>query len=129
MSQSQPRLLSTRPRAERANRRELIRLLNYLAGRGWTLRKFIRADLGIKDDALRALVRYSDGQIVSSSSLGYCRVDEVTISEGWHACAELMSRAASLKLRAAEIQRRMYRPRPVQTTHVVTGNNLPGDAA
>lgn len=58
------RLVDTRPRAERANRDELRRLLDYLRGRGWTLRRQIRHDLQIKDDPLRALVRASEIQRV-----------------------------------------------------------------
>lgn len=105
------RLVDTRPRAERANRGELRRLIAYLRGRGWTLRRQIRQDLQIKDDPLRALVRYSCGQIVSSSSLGYCLTTEAAVADANHSVAELISRANALKLRASEIQRVIYRPR------------------
>lgn len=110
-STEQPRLVDSRPRAERANRTELLRLISYLYGRGWTLRKHIRHDLNIKDDALRALVRYSNGAILSSSALGYRLTSETPVAEAGHAVAELLSRANQLRLRASEIQRVMYRPR------------------
>jgi hypothetical protein len=110
-SGDQTRLVTTRTRTERANRAELLRLIQYLYGRGWTLRKQIRHDLAIKDDALRALVRYSNGLILSSSALGYRLTTETPVAEAGHAVAELLSRANQLRLRASEIQRVMYRPR------------------
>lgn len=109
---TQARLVSMRPRSERADRRELLRLINYLYDRGWTLRKQIRHDLGIKDDALRALVRYSNGLILSSSALGYRLTTQTPAGEANHAVSELLSRASQLKLRASEIQRVIYRARP-----------------
>ena len=122
------RLIRLRPRSERANQRELLRLVNYLFGRGWTLRRDIRRDLGIKDDPLRALVRYSNGLILSSSALGYRLTTETPVAEANHAVAELLSRSNQLRLRASEIQRVIYMPRPVDIASLLGAASTTGVA-
>lgn len=107
-------LIALRPRAERANQHDLAALKHYLRGRGWTKRRDICAALGLKDDALRALARYSDGAITSSSARGYILTDEASVSEARHSVAELLSRSQQLRLRAGEIIRAVNSRRDTQ---------------
>jgi hypothetical protein len=101
-------MITLRPRASRANPQDLAALKGFLRGRGWTKRREICSALGFKDDALRALARYSDGAITSSSTRGYILTDEATTAEARHSVAELLSRANQLRLRAGEIIRAVH---------------------
>lgn len=102
---SQPRLVSTRTRAERANPDLLGRLVAVLQGRGWVHRRQLRIDLGVSDDVLRALARYSAGEVVGSSAKGYALTREAPLEDVHRVIAEMLSRSKELRARVAEVFR------------------------
>lgn len=100
---SQARLLSTRPRRERANRALVERLVSHLHGRGWVHRRQLRTELDISDDALRALARYSNGEVIGSSSRGYCLTRQASVEDVGAVVGEWLSRSKQLRARVAEV--------------------------
>lgn len=98
----QARLVSIRSRRDKAHPDLLRRLKTALDGRGLVRRKVLCAELGVKDDALRAAARFSNGD-VAGSSRGYFLVQQVPPTISNRVVAGLLSRARELKARAAEI--------------------------
>lgn len=103
------RLLAIRPRAERADRALLDRLVMQLRGRVWVRRRDLCAELSLPDDRVRELARYSDGEIVGSSAHGYGLTAEIPVEQVNRVIAELLSRSRELRARAVEITKAMHR--------------------
>lgn len=103
---AQGRLVATRTRAERVNPDLQARLIELLRGRGWVHRGQLRTELGISDDLLRALARFSSGQVIGSSSRGgYGLVIELPSADVHAWVVETRSRAKELNRRVAEVYR------------------------
>lgn len=113
---NQPRLVETRTRAERVEPALLDRLVSRLQGRGWVPRRVLRVELGISDDKLREIARFSRGEVVGSSALGgYGLVRELPTADVHRVLAETRSRSRELAARAGEIiQVLNNRPREAQ---------------
>lgn len=108
----QPRLVATRSRSEHANREAVARLIAHLHGRRWVHRRQLRAELDISDDLLRALARYSRGEVIGSSSRGYGLTREVPVEDVHAVIAESLSRSKELRARVSEVLQVLHgRPR------------------
>lgn len=105
---AQARLVATRSRDERANPDLLGRLIAHLRGRGWVHRRQLRTDLNLTDDALRALARYSRGEVIGSSARGYGLTREVPVGDVHAVIAESLSRSKQLRARVSEIFRVLH---------------------
>lgn len=99
----QGRLVRTRTRAERVDGGAVDRLVGQLRGRQWVRRKRLSAELSWSDDYLRAVARYSSGQVIGSSSKGYGLTLEVPVGDALRVIAENRSRSRELNARTAEI--------------------------
>jgi hypothetical protein len=99
----QARLLATRSRSERAEPGLLAELKARLDGRGWVRRRILCAELGIKDDRLRSLARYSNGEIVGSSAKGYCLTRQAAVEDVSAVIGETLSRSKQLRARVSEV--------------------------
>lgn len=121
----QPRLVPLRPRSERANAAMVARLMAHLDGRGWVHRRQLRTELGISDDALRALARYSSGEVIGSSAHGYGLTRQLPLGDVHRVIAETLSRSKQLRARVSEVLQVLHgRPRgvaPEQTSTVSLG--------
>lgn len=116
------RLLRLRLRSERADPDLLRRVTSCLQGRGWVRRRELRAELGISDDKLREIARYSRGEIVGSSSHGYCLTREASVEEVGAVVGEWLSRSKQLKARVSEVLRVLHgRPRSKTDADIVDG--------
>lgn len=101
---SADQLIPTRARAECADAELLARLKAALDGRGAVSRKALCAQLEVSDDRLREAARFSNGEVLASSSRGGYRLTRQTETQLVNrVCAELLSRAACLRKRVAEI--------------------------
>lgn len=105
---SQARLVPTRSRSERADPDLLARLVSCLHGRGWVHRRELRRELGLSDDSLRALARYSVGEVVGSSAKGYALTREAPVEDVHRVIAEMLSRSKELRARVAEVFRVLH---------------------
>lgn len=107
---AQGRLVATRTRAERVNPDLQARLIEQLRGRGWVHRGQLRTELGLSDDLLRALARFSGGEVIGSSSRGgYGLVTELPVADVHAWVGETRSRAKELNSRVAEVYRVLNR--------------------
>lgn len=129
---SQARLISTRSRSERANPVLVARLTGCLDGRGWVRRRELCAELGMSDDLLRSLARYSRGEIVGSSAKGYCLTRQASVEDVGAVVGEWLSRSKQLRARVSEVLQVMHGRPHVQTantTGVEAGIDAIGGAA
>lgn len=105
----QQRFALSHPRTEPTDPELLARIIAYLDGRQKPVSGKVgcRA-LGCTYDEWRDAIRSSDGRVVGLSARGYICLWDASTSDANHALNELYSRIRHLKLRAAEIERRIH---------------------